>query len=244
MSLWELFRKKKLPPGDPVTQKTGLKLINKNAEAATRVAAADELAQIHTSEAIYCLLQRFTVVIGGPTPDEDEKLHVRQIVVKAGARATEALMKFLREKEIVGQALEILKEISSSEEYLDHLLNLTESFDPYYSKYPDKKIQVFREIGTFKDSRIVPAITPFLDDDDDDVRMAALLAVSRQEDEDIVRELLIQAIVESHERPRLRMTACDILSEKNWSVKGFRKQVENVLPDKFLLNKKGQIISR
>ena len=244
MGFLDVFRRKKLPPGDPATQKIGLKVINKNAEAATRFDAADELKRIGTPEAIYCLLQRFTVVIGGPTPDEDEKNNVRRIVLGAGQTAVEPLMRFLKDKEFVGQALEILREITKDSNYLDLLLELTESFDPYFSKYPDKKIQVFREIASFKATEIVDKLEPFLDDDDDDIRMAAVTAISVQEDEEKVRDLLIHTILGSDERPRLRIIACEAMAEKGWSVKGYRKQVESVLPDKFYMNKPGQILLR
>ena len=238
------FEKRNSPRGDPVVQKVGLKVINKNAEAASRYDAAAELKRIGTPEAIYCLLQRFTMVIGGPTPDEDEKSNVRKIVLEAGQTAVEPLMRFLREKETVGQALEVLREISQSTDYLGNLLELTKSFDPYYSKYPDKKIQVFREISGFKDSRIIDILEPFLEDDDDDVRMAVLTAMIEQNDEDGFRERLIRVILESEERPRLKIAACEAMAQKGWTVKGYRKQVESVLADRFYLNKQGQILTR
>lgn len=244
MGILDVFRKKKLPPGDPLTQKAGVRLINKNAEIGTRLDAADELKRIGTQEAIYCLLQRFTVVIGGPTPDEDEKNKVRRIVLDAGQEAVEPLVTFLKEKETVGQALEILREITLDSNYLDLLLDLAGSFNPYYSKYSDKKIQVFREIAMFKDTRIIDSLEPFLDDDDDDARMAALIAVGAQDDEEKVRELLIQTILNSAERPRLKNAACEIMTERGWSVRGYRKQVETVLPDKYYLNKQGQLLNR
>jgi hypothetical protein len=244
MGIMDIFRKKKLPPGDPRVQKIGLKAVNKNAEGATRYEAMGELAQIGTPEAVFCVLQRFTVVIGGPTPDEDEKNKARQIVVAAGRTAIDPLMRFIRENETVGLALETLKDITQSTNYLDLLLELTRSFDPYFSKYPDKKIHVFREIGTFVDPRIVDALKPFLDDDDDDIRMAVVSALAAQNDEESTRELLIQSILDSNERPRIRMAACDALSEKGWTVKGYRKQVESVLPDQYYLNKQGQIITK
>jgi hypothetical protein len=244
MGILDFFSKKKLPSGDPVTQKAGIKLVNKNADKATRMAAADELANIGTPEAVFCLLQRFTMVIGGPTPDEDEKKHVWSIVVNTGKKAVEPIMKFLREKETVGQALEILKDITRETNYLDLLLELSELFDPYYSKYPDKKIQVFREISSFRDARIIDTLKPFLDDDDDDIRMAALAAITAQDDEETVREILIQTIIESYERPRIRLMACEAMASKQLNVKGYRKQIENVLPDNFYLNKKGQVLYR
>ena len=244
MGIFDLFSRKKLPPGDPVTQKAGLRLINKNAEAATRIDAAEELGKIGTAEAVFCLLQRFDTIIGGPTPDENEKSQVRRLVLQAGRTSVEPLMRYLREKETVGQALEILREITRDSSYLDLLLELTRSFDPYYSKYPDKKIQVFREMVSYRDTRITDSLEKFLDDDDDDVRMAALAAVGVQQDEDRVRELLIQTILSSSERPRLRNAACEIMASNGWSVRGYRNSVESVLPERFYLNRQGQILNR
>lgn len=244
MGLFDMFRKKKLPPGDPRTQKAGLKLINKNIESAGRYDAADELSKIATPEAIYCLLQRFTLVIGGPTPDEDEKAYVRNIIIRTGQAAVEPIVRFLKNQETAGQALEVLKEITDDDRYLDCLLELTGGLDPYFSKYPDKKIQIFRKLGEFTDPRIVEKLQPFLDDDDDDVRIAVVEALAGQTDEELIRESMIQCLIENHERPRVRQTACEIFSDKGWTVKGYRKQVETVLPETFYMNRKGQILTR
>lgn len=244
MGILDLFRKKPLPPGDPKTQKLGVKLININTEIGTRYEAARELAKIGNAEAIYCLLQRFTVVIGGPTSDEDEKSNIRKSVVMAGEKSIEPIMKFLRNKETAGQALDILKEITTEEQFLDLLLELTDSFDPYFSKYPDKKTQTFMEICRFSDPRIIEKLEPFLEDDDDNIRILAVKALAAQNDEEKTRELLIQAILNSDERPRVRIAACEALLERGWTVKGYRKQVDNVLPEQFYLNKKGLLQSR
>jgi len=244
MGVMDLFRKKKLPPGDPRTQKIGLKLINKNAEIASRYEAARELEKINNEEAVYCLLQRFTVVIGGATPDEDEKANVHNIIVQAGELSIKPIMRFLRNTETAGQALEILKKITPPDVLLNNLLDLIDSFDPYFSKYPDKKIQTFRVIGQFKDPRIPEKLEPFLDDDDDDIRIITVNALAAQDDENATREILIKTILDNHERPRVRMAVCRVINEKGWTVKGYRNQVESCLPDQFYLNKKGQILNR
>jgi len=244
MGLMDLLRKKKLPPGEPRTQKFGLKLISNNVELGSRYEAASELSKINNEEAIYCLLQRFAVVIGGATPDEDEKANVRKIIVQAGKMSIPPIMKFLKNNETAGQALEILKEIAPPDEVLNKLLGLIDSFDPYFSKYPDKKIQTFRVISEFKDPRIPERIEPFLDDDDDDIRIMTVKVLAAQNDKENTRELLVQTIIECHERPRVRMAACEVLNELGWTVKGYRNQVDSVLPDQFYLNKKGQILVR
>jgi len=241
MGILDLLRFKKLPPGDPQTQKAGLKLISKNVDGPTRYAAADTLTEIGSKEAIYCLLQRFTVVIGTDIPDEDEKKYVNEKILAFGDRAVEPIMKFLRDKEVVGQALKILRQISSPEDFLDLLLELAASYDPYFSKYPDKKLQTFKELKQYKDPRIIEVLEVFLEDDDDDVRIAVIEALAAQEDEEKTRELFIRTILEAEECPRIRIAACEAIARLRWKVRGFRKQIASVIPDQFYLDAKSHI---
>ena len=241
MSILDIFRKKKLPEGDPHAQKAGLKLINKNTETGTRYAAAETLADIGTDEAIYCLLQRFTVVIGTAIPDEDEKKFVYKKIRSFGKAAIDPIIKFLQNKEHPAQALELLREITSEEEYINKLLELIETFDPYFSKYPEKKIQTFKILQSSRDERLIDALKNFLDDDDDDVQIAALKALAAQGNEEKTREILLELILEAEERPRVRLAACESMVELGWKVKGYRKQINNVLPDRFYIDSKGHI---
>jgi HEAT repeat protein len=242
MSLLDFFKSKKLPPGDVITQKAGYKLINKNSEIEGRYGAADTLAQIGTEEAVYCLLQRFTVVIGTDIPDGDEKRYVYEKIVQLKHCAIAPILRFLKEKEQAAQALQLLKELTPPEEFLNHLIELIGGFDPYFSKYPDKKIQAINALSDFYDERIVALLEPFLDDDDDVVRTSVIRTLSKQQNEEPVRELLLKAIVDSGERPRVRIAACEVVSELKWRVTGYRKQVENVLPERFYMDGKGHIL--
>ncbi len=244
MGLFDLFRARKLPPGDPVTQKAGLKLINKNADLDTRVHAAQTLAEIGTEEAIYCLLQRFTVTIGGGIPDEDEKTFAYDQILKFGRKSIPPVVRFLKDKEYAAKPLLLLESLTTSEEFVDILLDVIATFDVFYSKFPDKKIQVFKKIGEFNDIRILDAITPFLEDDDDDVRIAVVSAIAAQDNEEATRETLLEMIIQSAERPRVRLAACEALATKEWKVKGFRKRVADALPDRYYLDAKGHILRR
>ena len=241
MSLLDLFRSKKLPPGDPATQKAGKKLISKNVDVAGRYNAADVLTGIGTEEAIYCLLQRYTVVIGTNIPDEDEKNNITEKVLRFGKKSIEPILKFIQDHEIVGQALQLLQRLCSEEEFLDHLLALTETFDPYFSKFPDKKIQVFKALAEFKDDRIIETLMHFLEDDDDDIRIAVVEVLWKQGNEDKTREMFLKALIEANERPRVRIAICEALSKLQWKVAGFRRQVSDSLPEQFYLDKKGII---
>jgi HEAT repeat protein len=244
MSILDFLKPKKLPPGDPQTQKAGQKLISKNVDVQTRYAAADTLSDIGTEEAIFCLLHRFTAAIGTDSPDEDEKNNVFEKVRSFGSRSVPPIMKFLKEKEHAAHALKLLDKLSTPEEFLDRLLELTASFDPFHSKYPDKKIQTIKLLEQFKDARIIDALKDFLDDDDDDVRIATVRVLAGQENEDAARELLLQVIIESSERPRVRIAACEEVSNRKWRVAGFRKQIEDSLPAQFYLDSKGHVVTK
>ncbi len=244
MGILDFLKPKKLPPGDPQTQKAGKRIISKNTDVQGRYGAAETLAEIGTDEAIYCLLQRFTTVIGTEIPDEDEKKFVRDRVMRFGKQSIGPVMKFLKEKEHAGMALEILKKLTSPEEHLDCLLELVNGFDPFFSKYPDKKRQTFVVIKEYRDPRIVEALIPFLDDDDDDIRIAVVEALVAQNDEENTREVLLQTILDSEECPRVRIAACDALANLGWKVKGFRKQISAVLPDQFYLDGKGRVLRK
>ncbi len=244
MSILDVFRKKPLPPGDIQTQKAGLRLINKNADAPTRYSAADALTEIGTEEAIFCLLQRFTVDIGTHIPDEDEKNYVKRKIIQFGLSSIDPLMKFLKEKEQAAQAILILRELTTPDVFLEKLLELVDSFDPYFSKYPDKKLLTFKLIKEFRDGRIIDALSPFLDDDDDDIRIAVLEAIAAQQDEERSRELFLEMMLGSEERPRVILALCDIFAEFGWRVTGYRKQIENIIPDRYYLDSKGHILRK
>lgn len=244
MSLLDMFRGRKLPAGDPATQKAGQKLISKNTDLDTRVHAAQTLAGIGTEEAIYCLLQRFTVTIGGGIPDEDEKSYVYDQIVGFADRAIPAIVRFLKDKEFAAKPIMLLEVLASPERNIDLLLDVVSTFDVFYSKFPDKKIQVFKRIAQFQDPRIISAISPFLEDDDDDVRIAVIGAIAAQNNEEATREMLLELIVQSAERPRVRLAACDVLASSGWKVKGYRKRIADVLPDRFYLDAKGHILPK
>lgn len=241
MGLFDLFRKNSLPEGDPATQKAGHKLISKNTDLSGRYNAAETLANIGTDEAIYCLLHRFTVVRGTDIPDEDEKTNARNKIFALGKTSIPPIMRFLKNKDFPAQALELLEALTDEDMYLEKLLELTQSLDPYFSKFPDKKLQTFKRMAQIKSDRIIEALEPFLDDDDDDVRIAVIEAIEFQDNEEASRELILQSIVENHERPRIRTIACRIIAEKHWKTTGYRKQIATSLPDRFFMDSKGFI---
>jgi HEAT repeat protein len=78
-----------------------------------------------------------------------------------------------------------------------------------------------------------------LSDDDDDVRIAAIEALS--EVGEAVREPLLEAFLEAYDRPRIRIKIAEVFAEREWPVKGFRPKIEETLPEGFHLTAKGLV---
>jgi HEAT repeat protein len=78
-----------------------------------------------------------------------------------------------------------------------------------------------------------------LDDDDDDVRIAAIHAVAEVGEE--TREKLLQAFIDANDRPRIRIAIAELFADREWPVKGYRPSIEATLPDGFQVTSKGLI---
>jgi HEAT repeat protein len=86
---------------------------------------------------------------------------------------------------------------------------------------------------------IAAVLRQFLSDDDDDVRIAAIEAISEVGEE--VREPLLEALIEADDRPRIRIKIAETFADHDWPVKGYRPKIEETLPEGFHLTSKGLI---
>jgi HEAT repeat protein len=89
---------------------------------------------------------------------------------------------------------------------------------------------------------IAAVLRQFLADDDDDVRISAIDALSEVGED--MREPLLEAFLEAEDRPRIRIQIAEIFADHDWAVKGYRPKVEQALPEGFQVNAKGLIRRR
>jgi hypothetical protein len=90
---------------------------------------------------------------------------------------------------------------------------------------------------------VAGTVIRFVEDDDDDVCIAAIDYLARNGDETI-RERLIQTYLEAEARPRVRGRILDHFCEREWPVKGFRKKMEEAIALPYYLTAKGTVKRR
>jgi hypothetical protein len=212
-------------------------------EAATRVAAMERLASWKTAEAAGALLRRFTVQTPQASMDLEEKQYAFRLLVGMGRAAVDSILKFLRIEPDVAYPIRALKEICPLDEFITALMDVLSGFSMGYTRWPEAKTELIRHLPDEAFSQVVETVTHFLEDEDDDVCIATVDYFAHNGDESI-REKLLQLFLDADARPRVRGRILDHFCEREWTVKGYRKKMEEAMAQPFYLTSKGTVKRR
>ena len=219
------------------------RLTEPGGEEGPRIEAAEKLCEWGTPEALYALLKRFTISSKAITQDIEEKRMVVRMLVEKGKQAVDPILRFLSTHHQVEWPVQALSEILPREELVPKLVDILEkvaassAFTP-----PEHKSELIRAMRGHVSPEIAAVLRRFLSDDDDDVRIAAIEAISEVGEE--VREPLLEAFIEADDRPRIRIKIAEIFGDHEWPVRGYRPKIEETLPEGFHLTSKGVIRRR
>jgi len=229
------FLKRGSAPSQKQIEKLVKRLTEPGGENAPRIEAAEKLAEWGTPESLYALLKRFTISSNVITQDIDEKRMVVRMLVEKG---NEPILRFLSSHHNVEWPVQALSEILPHQELVPKLVEILEKvaaaseFTP-----PEHKADLIRAMRGHVTPEIANVLRQFLADDDDDVRISAIEAISEAGEQ--VREPLLEAFLAANDRPRIRIRIAEMLADREWPVKGFRPKIEETLPEGFHLTAKG-----
>ena len=232
------FLKRGSAPSQKQIEKLVKRLTEPGGENAPRIEAAEKLAEWGTAESLYALLKRFTISSNVITQDIEEKRMVVRMLVEKANDAVEPILRFLSSHHNVEWPVQALSEILPHQELVPKLVEILEKvaaasdFTP-----PEHKADLIRAMRGHVTPEIANVLRQFLTDDDDDVRISAIEAISEAGEQ--VREPLLEAFLAANDRPRIRIRIAEMLADREWPVKGFRPKIEETLPEGFHLTAKG-----
>ena len=209
-------------------------------EAGTRVAAMERLASWRTKEAAAALLRRFTVQTPQASMDLEEKQYAVRLLCEMGEVAAEPILNYIRLEPDVTFPVRALKEIFASDEFHKALIDTLISLSEGYARWPEAKAVLIGHLADEAFSQVSETIVGCLEDEDDDVCIAAIDYLARSGDERI-RIKLLETFLESEARPRVRGRVLDHFCEREWPVKGFRKKMEEAIELPFYLTSRGTV---
>jgi hypothetical protein len=209
-------------------------------EAGTRVAAMERLASWRTPEAAAALLRRFTVQTPQASMDLEEKQYAVRLLVEMGKIAADPILNCLRSEPDVTYPVRALREIFPADEFHRSLTNVLADLSTGYTRWPEAKAVLIEHLSDEAFPQVVETVIRFLEDEDDDVCIAAIDYLSRNGDE-AIREKLLQTFFEAEARPRVRGRILDHFCEREWPVKGYRKKMEEAIALPFYLTSRGTV---
>ncbi|MBW1810106.1 MAG: HEAT repeat domain-containing protein [Deltaproteobacteria bacterium] len=193
------------------------------------------------------LLERFMVSVDQSIRDEEEKEIVFNILVGFGAEVMPAIENYLYRKDAanvpITWPLKVLDAVTEPREAVGIIVRALDRIGTNYTREPERKVLLVSQLAEYDDPRVVPALIPFLRDHRDEVQLEALSALAKNEDE-VARESVLELLVDEQTPLRLRASIADTLQKLRWSVRGYRKKVEEALPDGMHVDRSGRIKGR
>jgi hypothetical protein len=209
----------------------------------TRVAAMERLGAWNTPEAVTALLRRFTVQVPQASMDQEEKQYTVRLIVQNGRVAVEPILHYLRTEPEVTYPVQALREILPVVEFTSVIREILDGMIKSYTRWPEAKVVLIEHLPDESFAQLQETVTRFLNDDDDDVCIAAIDYLARNGDE-AVREGMLTLFLNADARPRVRGRILGHFCERDWPVKGFRKKVEEVISEPYYLTSKGTVRRR
>ena len=151
-----------------------------------------------------------------------------------------SVIEFLKTERLVYWPARILRDILDEPDYCRELNSILHYMweNPPATAFP--KTQLIRSAEGLSSAELAETVKRYLDDEDDDVRLAAIeFLMSCPEEE--TREDLLKCYIASEERARIRLQILEDFVDKGWTVRGFRPQVEESLPENFSLTREGKV---
>jgi HEAT repeat protein len=216
-------------------------------EAGVRMAAAERLRAWGTPEAIAGLLRRFTIQTPSGGVDLEESQQVEAMLVELGPRAVDPILRHLEREEIVAYPARALEKILPREEFVARILGVLERLEAGFGSHNEQRVGLIRALGDIDDPgiadpRVAPAIRRFLSDPNDDVAIAAIACLVRAGDISH-RDDLVDLLVKTGDRPRVRREVAERLAELGWPLEASRRLVDANLPEGFSIDKKGRVVA-
>ncbi len=230
-------------PSDRRIRRALKQVTQMHGEAATRVGAMERLASWKTPEAAAALLRRFTVQTPQASMDLEEKQYAVRLLARMGDVAVKPILDYLHVEPDVTYPVRALRDILPPGEFHEALTDILSRLSTGYTRWPEAKAVLIAHLSDEAFPLVAGTVLRSLEDEDDDVCIAAIDYLARNGDE-TVREKLIQVFLESESRPRVRGRILDHFCEMEWPVKGYRKRMEEAISLPFYLTAKGTVKRR
>jgi hypothetical protein len=195
-------------------QKTIAKATNKLAQQPDRWSALEKLRDDGGDEALFGLCKRFSITSTKGVEDEQEKLWVVDVLVSNGAGSFGPVVRYMKTAEQLSFPLRVLDRIADHDKIITVVDEIFASEPPGYVRMPERRIDLIKWFTEWKgatDDEIIPRVTPYLPDFDENVRFTVIDGLARCAPDKIVNPLIDALVRPEEESGRIRRTIVEVL---------------------------------
>lgn len=213
-------------------QKTIGKATNKLSQQPDRWAALERLRDDGGEEALFGLCKRFGITSMKGVEDEQEKAWVVDVLVEKGQASLAPLVRYMKSADQLGFPLRVLERIADHDKILAVVDEIFASEPPGYVRMPDRRIDLIKWFSEWKsatDDEVIPRITPYLPDFDENVRFTTIDALAGRDPQKIVGPLIDALVRPEEESGRIRRTIVEVLERTKAPLGARAGEVTNML---------------
>jgi hypothetical protein len=214
-------------------QRTIDRATNKLAQQPDRWGAMEVLRDNGSSEALYGLCKRFSIVSLKGSEDEQEKAWVADQLIAKGEGALEAVRRYLKKHAQLSYGLKVLGEIVPRDRALEDADELLADEPPGYTRDAERKLDIIKWLGEWSGgvgADMVPRLAPYLKDHSEDVRYFAAESLARLDLWEEIGPHLIAALTNPEEEAgRFKRRLAELLAEHDVSLGDKAAQVQAAL---------------
>lgn len=172
MGLFDMFSKK---PTHAKIIKAEKRMLNEHQQQQIRQEALQELVDYGTPDAISSLIKRLGVNFRDTIKNEQEKRWVStKLVEHFGEQSIEPLIAFIKTDQTISAAIRVLAKLISQERLVGLLIEGLQQYPPEDHRTISARMQLIDALVDADDDRIVPAVSPYAMDHDDDIRVKVM----------------------------------------------------------------------
>ena len=208
------------------------KALNRLSQSADRWAALEKLLEYGTEDALLTMCRRFSFTSLKLSEDEQEKAWVVQALTGKGALALPALRSYMKNASAVAYPLRVLESIPDKGHILEVIDELLADEEPGYTRDTSKRISYIvwlSEWDTASDTEVTARVVPYVADFDEEVRFAAVEALSMRATEDAGPALVTALLRQEEQSDRLKVRIAEVLADKELDLGGEKKKIQPLL---------------
>nr|HEX4314245.1 hypothetical protein [Kofleriaceae bacterium] len=160
------------------------------------------------------MCKRWAVTSLKGVEDEVEKNWVVDTLVAKGAAIIDPLVRYMKSAEQLSFPLKVLEKIADKDRALKVVDELFAGEPPGYVRMPDRRIDLIRWFGEWKaigDDEVIPRLTPYFVDFDENSRFAAIESMTGRDPERIAPPLIDALLRPEEDSGRIKRTIVEVL---------------------------------